>query len=233
MADESAKTPASKPATTAAKTPQAADLEAAIDRGAATLGQDLSAGAAARLARLILLLAKWSRAYNLTAVRRPADMVTEHVLDALSIRPWLEGRRIADVGTGAGLPGLVLAITEPGRRFTLVDASSKKLRFVRQAVAELGLDNVAVVHARVEDYAPEAGFDTVVCRAFAPLPRFVESSAHLITGHGKLLAQKGLSPDGELGALPPGWEAAAEPVTVPGLAKTRHVVSLRRTEKAA
>ncbi len=216
-----------------ANSTEAADLEAAIDRGAAALGQELPAGVAARLAGLILLLAKWSRAYNLTAVRRPADMVTGHVLDALSIRPWLEGRRIADVGTGAGLPGLVLAVTEPGRHFTLVDSSSKKLRFVRQAVAELGLENVEVVHARVEGYAPEAGFDTVVCRAFAPLPRFVESSAHLITGHGKLLAQKGLSPDGELGALPPGWAATAEPVTVPGLARTRHVVSLRRTEKAA
>jgi 16S rRNA (guanine527-N7)-methyltransferase len=229
MADESARTSANQ----AAKTAEAAELEAAIDRGASALGQELPAGAAARLARLILLLAKWSRAYNLTAVRRPGDMVTEHVLDALSIRPWLEGRRIADVGTGAGLPGLVLAVTEPAREFTLVDASSKKLRFVRQAVAELGLGNVAVVHARVEDYAPEAGFDTVICRAFAPLPRFVESSAHLITGHGKLLAQKGLSPDDELGALPPGWAAAAEPVTVPGLAKTRHVVSLRKTEKTA
>jgi len=210
-------------------TPEAADLQAAIERGAAALGQALPAAAAGRLAGLIVLLAKWSGAYNLTAVRRPADMVTEHVLDALSIRPWLEGRRIADVGTGAGLPGLVLAVTEPGRRFTLVDSSSKKLRFVRQAVAELRLDNVEVVQARVQDYAPEAGFDTVVCRALAPLPRFVESSGHLITGHGKLLAQKGLSPDGELGALPPGWAATAEPLTVPGLAKARHVVSLRRS----
>ncbi|HKL62689.1 MAG TPA: 16S rRNA (guanine(527)-N(7))-methyltransferase RsmG [Woeseiaceae bacterium] len=206
-----------------------ADLEKAISRGAAALDQELPADASARLARLLLLLAKWSRAYNLTAVRRPADMVTEHVLDALSIRPWLHGSRIADVGTGAGLPGLVLAIVEPERRFTLLDASGKKLRFVRHAVAELGLANVEVVQARVEDYAPEAGFDTVLCRAFAPLPRFVESSAHLITGHGKLLAQKGLSPDGELGALPPGWAAESEPVTVPGLAKTRHVVSLRRS----
>jgi len=216
-----------------AREPQTADLAAAIGRGAAALGQQLPEGASVRLARLLVLLAKWSRAYNLTAVRRPGDMVTEHVLDALSIRPWLAGERIADVGTGAGLPGLVLAIVEPARHFTLLDASGKKLRFVRQAVAELGLDNVEVVQARVEDYAPEAGFDTVVCRAFAPLPRFVESSGHLITGHGKLLAQKGLSPDGELGALPPGWAAQAEPVEVPGLAKTRHVVSLRRTEKAA
>ncbi|WP_405225426.1 16S rRNA (guanine(527)-N(7))-methyltransferase RsmG [Lentisalinibacter sediminis] len=217
----------------AAADPEAEKLEKAISRGAAALGQQLPAAAAARLARLLLLLAKWSRAYNLTAVRRPGDMVTEHVLDALSIRPWLDGHRIADVGTGAGLPGLVLAIVEPERRFTLLDASGKKLRFVRHAVAELGLANVEVVQARVEDYAPEAGFDTVLCRAFAPLPRFVESSAHLITGHGKLLAQKGLSPDGELGALPPGWAAETAPVTVPGLAKTRHVVSLRRTEKAA
>jgi 16S rRNA (guanine527-N7)-methyltransferase len=230
MADESAKQTAAADDKAAQ---EAANLEAAIGRGAAALGQELPEGAAARLARLLLLLAKWSRAYNLTAVRRPADMVTEHVLDALSVRPCLEGERIADVGTGAGLPGLVLAVAEPGRRFALLDASGKKLRFVRHAVAELGLDNVEVVQARVEDYAPEAGFDTVICRAFAPLPRFVESSGHLITGHGKLLAQKGLSPDDELRGLPPGWAARSEPVTVPGLAKTRHVVSLTRTEKAA
>lgn len=227
MAEKKATGPAA-PDPAAAK-PDQAELEEAISRGAAALGQALPAAAAARLARLLLLLAKWSRAYNLTAVRRPGDMVTEHVLDALSIRPWLDGRRIADVGTGAGLPGLVLAIAEPERRFTLLDASGKKLRFVRHAAAELGLANVEVVQARVEDYAPEAGFDTVLCRAFAPLPRFVESSAHLITGHGKLLAQKGLSPDGELDALPPGWAAESEPVTVPGLAKTRHVVSLRKS----
>lgn len=212
---------------------EAAKLESAISRGATALDQTLPAGAAARLAQLLLLLARWSRAYNLTGVRKPADMVTEHVLDAFSIRPWLAGARIADVGTGAGLPGLVLAIAEPERHYTLLDASSKKLRFVRQAVAQLGLNNVEVVHGRVEDYAPNAGFDTVLSRAFAPLPRFVESSGHLITAHGKLLAQKGLSPDSELGALPPGWAAEAVAVTVPGLAKTRHVVSLRKTEKAA
>ncbi len=212
---------------------QPAELAAAIAAGAERLGQTLPAGQADRLARLLLLLAKWSRAYNLTAIRDPRAMVVEHVLDALAIRPWLEGERIADVGTGAGLPGLVLALTEPARRFTLIDASAKKLRFVRQAAAELGPGNVTVVHGRVEDYAPEAGFDTVVCRAFAPLPRFVASSGHLISGHGKLLAQKGLSPDDELAALPPGWDATVEPLTVPDLAKTRHVVSLRRTEKPA
>lgn len=209
------------------------ELAEAIQAGAQRLGQALPPGTSDRLARLLLLLAKWSRAYNLTAIRDPRQMVTEHVLDALAIRPSLEGRRIADVGTGAGLPGLVLALVEPERHFTLLDASAKKLRFVRQGTAELGIDNVEVVHARVEDYAPEAGFDTVICRAFAPLPRFVESSGHLISGSGKLLAQKGLSPDAELGALPQGWSAAVEPLAVPGLGKTRHVVSLRKTEKAA
>jgi 16S rRNA (guanine527-N7)-methyltransferase len=212
---------------------QPAELAEAILAGARRLGQTLPAGEAERLARLLLLLEKWSRAYNLTAIRDPRMMVVEHVLDALAIRPSLEGERIADVGTGAGLPGLILAVAEPSRHFTLLDASAKKLRFVRQAIAELGLRNVDVVHARVEDYAPDPGFDTVVCRAFAPLPRFVESSGHLISGDGKLLAQKGLSPDDELAALPPGWAAAVEPLTVPDLAKTRHVVSVRRTEKPA
>lgn len=208
-------------------------LAQAISAGATALGQSLPAAQAAALARLLLLLEKWSRAYNLTAIRDPGDMVTEHVLDALAIRPFLEGERIADVGTGAGLPGLVLAVTEPARRWTLLDSSVKKLRFVYQAVAELGLANVEVVHARVQDYAPETGFDTVICRAFAPLPRFVASSGHLISGKGKLLAQKGLAPDAEVAALPQGWAAAVQPLAVPGLGKTRHAVSLRRTEKPA
>lgn len=209
------------------------ELERAIRLGARDLGQSLPADAPERLAQLLMMLARWSRAYNLTAIRDPRRMVEEHVLDALSIRPHLEGRRIIDVGTGAGLPGLVLAIAEPDREFTLLDSSAKKLRFVRHVIGVLELDNVAVVHERVEDYAPDAGFDTVLCRAFASLPRFIESSGHLITREGKLLAQKGQAPSGELAALPAGWTAELEPIRVPRLEKTRHAVSLRRIETAA
>ncbi len=207
------------------------ELKQAIEAGAAALGRPVSSAAAAAMARLLLLLAHWSRAYNLTAIRDPAAMVTEHVLDALSIRPYLTGERIVDVGTGAGLPGLVLAIADPGRRFTLLDASGKKLRFVRHAVGELALANTEVVQARAEDYAPELRFDTVTARAFAPLPRLVGTCGHLLAPNGILLAQKGQLPTAEIAALPPAWRATAVALEVPGLEKERHAIILRRVRR--
>ncbi|MGH8148835.1 MAG: 16S rRNA (guanine(527)-N(7))-methyltransferase RsmG, partial [Steroidobacteraceae bacterium] len=138
------------------------------------LGVPLSDSAAGSLARLLDELAQWNRAYNLSAIRRREEMLTRHVLDSLSVHGDLAGSTIADVGTGAGFPGLPLAVANPQRRFTLIDSNGKKVRFVRHAVHTLALGNVAVMQARAEDLHPEAPFDTVVARAFAPLPELLE-----------------------------------------------------------
>lgn len=185
------------------------------------------AGLAERLAAYLALLARWNSAYNLTAVRDPLEMVARHVLDSLAVEPWVVGPRIADVGTGCGLPGIPLALLRPRDHFTLIDSAGKRTRFVRHAVARLGLENVEVVAARVQDYDGGPGFDTVVSRAFAAVGDFVTAAGHLRRKGGRLLAMKGVLPHAELGALPAGWRVTAlGRLTVPGLAAERHAVLL-------
>ena len=180
-------------------------------------------------ADFLRLLAKWNRAYNLTSIRDPLEMVPLHILDSLTARPFLAGERILDVGCGAGLPGIPLALTEPARHFTLVDATLKKVRFVRQAIGELKLRNVQAEHVRIEDYAPVALFDTVICRAFSSLPDFIRGAARLVAPGGRLLAMKGRLPADELAQLPDGWVAAAvTSVRIPGVDAARHMVVVTR-----
>lgn len=182
-----------------------------------------------RLAAYLELLWKWNRAYSLTALRDPADMVHRHLLDSLSVLPWLHGTRVADAGTGAGLPGLVLAIADGHRRYTLLDANAKKVRFCEYVTDTLGLANVEVVQARVEHYRPGAGFDTVVSRAFAAVADFLRVAGHLCADDGRMLALKGAHPAAELDALPAGWRVdAVHPLTVPGLDAARHLAVLTR-----
>jgi 16S rRNA (guanine527-N7)-methyltransferase len=182
------------------------------------------------LLRYLCLLDKWNQAFNLTAVRDPLEMVTLHLLDSLSVRPWLQGDRVLDAGTGAGLPGIPLALAEPARRFVLLDSSAKKTRFVRHALGELSLDNVEVVQARAEAWQPDAPFATVISRAFTALPEFVARCAHLTAPGGRLLAMKGRSPDTELSTLPAGWRASeVTALSVPGLDARRHIVVVERT----
>ena len=203
------------------------DLETLLREGLPAVGVDAEPQLVGRCVRFLRLLEKWNRAYNLTAVRDPADMVPLHLLDSLSLRPFLRGRRIADIGTGAGLPGLPLAMTEPERDFTLVDSGGKKVRFVRHAIGELELANASAVQARVPDWEPDELFDTVVCRAFSSLPEFVASCAGLLKPGGCLLAMKGRLPQTELAALPLGWRATrCEPVDLAGMDVHRHVVVL-------
>lgn len=179
------------------------------------------------LVRYVELLERWNHAYNLTAVRDPAEMVQRHILDSAVIKAFLEKGPIADVGTGAGLPGIVLAILRPQLAFTLIDSNGKKTRFCRQAVAELGLGNVAVEQARVEDYLPVERFATVVSRAYASLAEFVSSTRHLLVEGGTFLAMKGAYPHQELNELPDGVRlVAVHPLSVSGLNAERHLAEM-------
>jgi len=172
-------------------------------------------------------LTKWNRAYNLTAVRDPQQMVVRHILDSLAAAPALRGDRILDAGTGAGLPGIPLALCYPERQFNLLDSNGKKIRFVQHVVGELGLTNVIPMQARAESYLPDQLFDSVISRAFSALADFVANSGHLIKPGGALLAMKGKVSDGELQELPSDWQATRiEALQVPGLDAERHVVVL-------
>jgi 16S rRNA (guanine527-N7)-methyltransferase len=156
-------------------------------------------------------------------------MVTVHLLDSLAARPLLQGTTVLDIGTGAGFPGLPLAITEPDRHFVLLDSNNKKIQFVQHAVAELGLGNVEAVKARAEDYAPGYRFDTVIARAVAAVPRLLELAGHHVGEGGVFVALKGRYPAAELQQIPAGWDYTIEELSVPGLdAGSRHAVLLRR-----
>lgn len=199
----------------------------------AKLGLALSEDQADQLSLLIVELERWNRRINLTAIRNPDEMVAGHILDSLAVEPYLRGDAILDIGTGPGFPGLPLAVVHPKRRFVLLDGNGKKISFVKHAIGELGLDNATAVKARVEDYAPEARFDTVTARALATIPRLIELSAHLVGEDGQLLALKGKYPAEELGAITalPEWDYSVTELTVPGLeAHERHLVTVRRTK---
>lgn len=183
-----------------------------------------------QLLTLVALLDKWNKAYNLTSVRIPEQMLSRHIIDSLVIRPYLEGERFIDVGTGPGLPGLPLAIVEPEKQFVLLDSLGKRVRFIRQVCHELKLTNVTAVQSRVEDYEPEQQFDGVISRAFASLNDMLTWCAHLPTTHGKFLALKGLYPTDELADLPANIELEkVHKLQVPGVAAARHLVVLTQT----
>ena len=210
----------------------AADLADRLSRGLQGLGVSCSPAQQDLLLDYVQLLNKWNKVYNLTAVREPQEMITRHILDSLSLLPFVSGRRVLDVGSGAGLPGIPLAIVCPERAFVLLDSNSKKTRFMQQAVWELGLGNVQVVHARVEDFAPEVLFDVVVSRAFAAIADMLGNSGRLCAHDGVLLAMKGADPVEELHQLPAGYRVVAvHPLRVPGLHEARHVVCLRPDSK--
>lgn len=208
-------------------------IQDAICRGAERLGVELAPAVLGKLVHLLEALERWNRRFNLTAIRDIDEMVPLHILDSLAVLPWLRGPRILDVGTGAGFPGLPLAIVRPGFSFTLLDSNGKKVRFVRQMIAELDLDNAEAIKARAKDYAPGAPFDTVIARALATVPRLVELTGHLVGEGGQLLAMKGKYPAEELEAINslPGWDTSVAELAVPGLeAQARHVVTVRRTK---
>jgi 16S rRNA (guanine527-N7)-methyltransferase len=193
------------------------------------LGVHLGEADAARLLTLLEELRHWNRRTNLTAITDPEQMITHHLLDSLAISPDLTGTRVADVGTGAGFPGLPLAVANPQRHFTLIDSNAKKLRFVSHAAGLLALSNVTTLHARAESLRPEAPFETVTARALAPLPKLLEAVAPLCGPHTRVLAMKGRWPEDELAQLPAAWRLASSRIlTIPGLDAARCLLVLNR-----
>lgn len=208
---------------------QEAEWPRSLVDGLRTLGLEASANRVERHQAYLGLLAKWNRVYNLTAVRDPGDMVVRHILDSLTVAPFVRGAALADVGSGAGLPGIPLAIQSPERSVTLLEASGKKARFLRQVVIELGLGNVRVVEGRVEEYPGNREFDTVVSRAFAATPAFVRLAGRMCAEGGRILAMQGGAGEMRLGAPVGSFVVTAcDAVSVPGLSAQRHIVSLGR-----
>ncbi len=204
-------------------------VEARLSAGLRGLGLELEPAQVAALGALLDELADWNTRVNLTAIRDPAEAVDKHLLDSLAVRPLLKGLAVADIGSGAGFPGLPLAIADTDRRFTLVESTGKKARFLRHVAARLDLPNVEVVPLRAESYKPPRPFDSVIARALGPLAEFVRVAGHLAGRGGRLLAMKGKVPEDEIQALPAGWKLiAVHPVAVPGLDAERCLVELAR-----
>ena len=201
-----------------------------LGAGIIELALDLPAATEERLRRYLALVAKWNRTYNLTAVRDEAEMVSVHLLDSLAVLPHLgKISSLADVGSGAGLPGIPLALARPELRVTLIESSHKKASFLQQAKIELGLANVGIHCGRVERATGLPPFDAVISRAFSGLAEFVRLAGHLLAPGGRLLAMKGVLPRDEAERLPAGWRLVqALPLAVPGLAAQRHLIIIER-----
>jgi len=210
------------------------NLRSDLEKGISELKLTLSPEQIDLLMRFLALLVKWNHTYNLTAVRDPEEMVQKHLLDSLTVAPYLKDGPFLDVGAGAGLPGIPLAILFPQFHFTLLDSNGKKARFMLQAAAELGLKNVAVQNSRVEAFHPAKGFATILSRAFASLGDIVNLCSPLLQqannehAAGQLFCMKGQYPEQELAELPKTVSVIAiHPLQVPGLQEQRHLVCLQ------
>ncbi|ADZ93422.1 16S rRNA (guanine(527)-N(7))-methyltransferase RsmG [Marinomonas mediterranea] len=200
-----------------------------IQKGALDLGLSLSENTLEQLGRYLELLQKWNKAYNLTAIREADQMVSLHLIDSLSTVPFIKGDKIIDVGTGPGLPGMVLAICLPEKSFTLLDSNGKKTRFLTQVKMDLGLENVTVANERVEKHANQGQYDHVISRAFASLEDMINWCLPLPNENGNFLAMKGVYPEGEMNQLPSGVVVEdVFPLTVPTIDAERHMVVMTR-----
>jgi 16S rRNA (guanine527-N7)-methyltransferase len=200
-------------------------LEQKFKQGLQEGGIELSPSIQQKMLDYLALLEKWNKVHNLTAVRDPEEMVTLHLLDSLAVLPYIKGVRMLDVGSGAGLPGIPLALCSPDLQVTVLDASHKKASFMRQAKAELGIDNLEVVCGRVESYRPPVLFDVIISRAFSDLAEFVKLTRHLGKSTAEWLAMKGVYPYEELDQLK-AQPMQIIPLNVPGLAAQRHLVCM-------
>ncbi|HET8940575.1 MAG TPA: 16S rRNA (guanine(527)-N(7))-methyltransferase RsmG [Rudaea sp.] len=209
-----------------------ANLYARLHAGATQLGLALSVAACERLLDYVELLARWNAVYNLTAVRSPNAMIERHLLDSLAIAPYLHGDNLADLGSGAGLPGIPLAIIEPSREHVLIDSNGKKTRFLREAARTLGLRNVRVEQTRVE--SARGSYACITSRAFAGLAQMLTLGGHLLARNGIWLAMKAQIDPDEIATLPAPFHIdATHPLDVPGLGAQRHVVIMRRSDALA
>jgi 16S rRNA (guanine527-N7)-methyltransferase len=183
-----------------------------------------------KILQYLELLTRWNNVFNLTAICDPEEMVWLHIIDSLAITPYLQGQRILDVGTGAGLPGVPLALTQPAKKFVLLDSNGKKTRFLTQVKQELKLQNIDIVQARAEAMVFEPpGFDSILSRAFASIPVMLAKTEHLAAANGQFIAMKGLCPTVEIETLPPAFVLeGVYPLTIKGLAATRHAVCIKR-----
>jgi len=200
-----------------------------LDAGGNEIGIDLDQSQLDLLWRYAQLLRERNAHVNLTSIVSLEGILTLHMLDSLSVAKELgDARRLIDVGTGGGFPGIPLAVAFPDRHFTLIDGTQKKIRFVAEAIAALDIRNARAVAARAESYDAEKNFDVVIPRAVGSLADTVERTAHLLAPRGRVLAMKGRVPDDEIRALPRGWRADVVPLRVPGVDVERHLVILRR-----
>jgi len=199
-----------------------------LNQGLAALGLPLRDEVRAKLLEYVNLLEKWNKTYSLTSIRGAAKIVSVHLLDCLAVVPHLSGRKLLDVGSGAGLPGIPLALARPDAKVTLLDSSHKKTAFLRQVLTELHVTNASVQCERVENWRPEIGFDCVVSRAYADLSEFVTSTAHALSAAGVFAAMKGVYPFEEIDKLPSGFRVIdVIRIEVPMLASQRHLVLMR------
>ncbi|MEQ1669182.1 MAG: 16S rRNA (guanine(527)-N(7))-methyltransferase RsmG [Sulfuriferula sp.] len=206
-------------------------MKADLIHYAAEMDVLVNAAQADKLVAYLALIVKWNRIHNLTAVRVPQDMLTHHLLDSLSVCPYIHASRLLDVGTGAGLPGLPLAIMYPELQITLSDSNKKKSAFQQQAVIELGLKNVSVVSGRVEDISTSQKFDGIVSRAFSEISLFINLTRHLLAQDGLWYAMKGLYPTQELANLPAGVQVAqVYDLNVPLLNGQRHLLLIKEDD---
>jgi 16S rRNA (guanine527-N7)-methyltransferase len=198
------------------------------------MGLALPATAMDQLAGYLQLLVKWNRVYNLTAIRDETRLVSHHILDSLAVVGHLPEGSVVDVGSGAGLPGIPIAISCPGRAVTLLDSNHKKAAFLKQAIAELGLPTTQIVTDRVEAYRPPELFRTVISRAFADLADFIKLAGHLCASDGVMIAMKGLHPDEEIARVPSSWLVSKSVrLEIPQLEASRHLIFLRSAISAA
>ncbi|NNL57693.1 MAG: 16S rRNA (guanine(527)-N(7))-methyltransferase RsmG [Pseudomonadales bacterium] len=204
------------------------DLAEILANGCTELGLEVAYNDSDRLLRYLGLIARWNRKHNLTALSSATEMVVKHLLDSLSVAAHLPNGTVLDIGSGAGLPGIPLAIARPQQSFTLLDASFKRVAFLREAKRELGLANIEPVHSRAESYQ-QPPFAVITCRAFSSLANLVSCSEHLLTQQGCWLAMKGQLPSEEIDALPVTVQVASvAPLIVPGLNAQRHLVKIVR-----